>query len=554
MKLFGFHISREKDFQDTPVAPANNGDMNVNATPGFINPYMSVLDLLSGVKDENDLIDRYREVVQTVQEVGMAVEEITSEMVIVDDENEPIVKLKMDNLELPDQIKELIEEQFQYILNLLKFNNHGFEIVRNWYIDGRIYYHVIINPDQPNAGILELRYIDPKKIKKIREIVRQPTENGMPLGLNSIVDIKEYFVYTENPMNEKSTPTLGYSYSPQNGSDAPVPMTKDSVAFANSGLLDPSRRMVISYLHDALRPATELRQMEQSLLIYRMTRAPERRVFYIDTGDLPRGSAEQYVQEIANKYRTKIVYDSATGAVKNDKRYLSMTEDFWIPRMNGSQGTQIDTLEGGQSVGETGDADYFLDRLYKALHVPKSRFSETPSLFGNGTEVTRDEVRFSRFISRLRNRFSMLFEDLLGKQIVLLGVMTPEEWDEYKGEIKYVFQSDNSFSESMKAQLLQMRLSLLNQIDPFVGKYVSRLWVFENILEMGEDEMKEIDLQNEQDPWLIAQQEAEAAANGAPVKEDEDKNDYDFLVESEVELNGSLADYFTKALADLKKS
>ena len=314
--------------------------------------------------------------------------------------------------------------------------------------------------------------------------------------------------------------------------------------------------MVISYLHDSLRPANNLRMMEDALLIYRLTRAPERRVFYIDTGDLPKGAAEQYMQEQANKYKTKIVYDTSTGAIKNDKRYIAMTEDYWIPRMNGSTSTQIDTLEGGANVGETGDADFFLDRVYKALKVPKSRFDDVPSMFSNGAEITRDEVRFSRFITRLRARFSMLFQDILGKQLILTGIMAPEEWEQYRGQISFKFQSDNTFAETVKANLLMQRMGILNQVDPFIGKYFSRQWVFKNILELDDEEIAEIESENETDPWLIAQQEAEAAAQG--LKESivestvESTDDDTFLTESEIELNGSLADYFKMALKDVK--
>jgi hypothetical protein len=500
IKLFGFHITRDNEMQQSPIAPTSDASLNYEATPGFVNPYTSVMDLTGTVKDENELIDRYREIVHTVQEVGMSVEEITAEAIITDDANADVVTVNLEKIEgLPDQIKEIIQENFGIILGMLQFNNFGYEIFRNWYIDGRIYYHVIINPEQPAAGILELRYIDPKKIKKVREIIRAP-DSGQ-LGLNSIVDVKEYFVYTENPAGDNS-PQTRQTYVQH--SEVPVPMTKDSIAFANSGLLDPTRKMTISYLHDSIRPANNLRMMEDALLIYRITRAPERRVFYIDTGDLPRASAEQHVQAQADKYRTKMVYDNQTGKIQNDKRYMAMTEDFWIPRMGGSQGTQIDTLEGGAAVGETGDADFFLDRLYKSLHVPKSRFSEQPSLFNNGAEITRDEVRFARFITRLRNRFSMLFEDLLGKQLVLTGVMTAEEWDEYKALVSFEFQTDNTFSESMRASIMGQRLALLQQIDIFVGKYVSRAWVFKNILQMTEEEMAEIEMENANDPWLIA--------------------------------------------------
>lgn len=491
MKLFGFHITRETDMDLTPaiVAPEQEDSaINYEGVSGFISPYTSILDLDLNVKEERVLIEKYRDLVKTTPEVAIAVDEICAEAIVVDDPSSPVVSINLDQVELTDNIKELITEKFSKIIQLLNFHNKGFEIFRNWYIDGRIYYHVMIDNDETINGIRELRFIDPRKIKKIREIVRN---NDNETGVNSIVDIKEYYLYSENPNLDKSQgPTSGYTFGGQMPQNQVIQMTADSIACSTSGIFDHNRNITLSYLHQSIRAANNLRLMEESMLIYRMTRAPERRVFYIDTGDVPRSKQEQYVQEIANKYRQKITYDSQTGTIKNDKRYMSMTEDYWIPRPSGQQGTQVETLEGGQSVGETRDTEYFLDRLLNSMNVPKSRFSDQPSLFSSGVEITRDELRFNRFVNRLRTRFSMLFEDLVGKELVLSQIMTAEEWDIYKADVTFHFQEDNLFAEALKATSLSTKINILNMIQPFVGIYFSPEYVYKQILDMTDEEIE----------------------------------------------------------------
>lgn len=508
MKFLGFSFGKQATdpYESTAVVAPVNDDSAVqfDGSAGFVSPYSSVFDFDSSVREEKQLIEKYRDLAKNVQEVTSAVEEICAEAIIVDDKSTPVVSINLDQVNgLSDDIKEMIAGSFENILNILNFHNQGFEIFKNWYVDGRIYYYVMIDNDAPENGIQDLRYIDPKRIKKVREVIRSPDNE---LGVNAIVDVKEYYIYSEMPFSEKMNGvTTGYTYGGAGqGNSAPVPMTDESIAYATSGLYDQNRNMVLSYLQTAVRPANNLRMMEDAMLIYRLTRAPERRVFYIDTGDIPASKREQYVQNIADKYRNKISYDATTGAIKNDKRYLSMTEDYWIPRPSNASGTEIDTLEGGQAVGETNDVEYFLDRLYTALHIPKSRFSDTPSMFSSGMEITRDEIRFNRFISRLRNRFSSLFQNLVGKDVVLRQIMTKEEWDQIKVNINFDYQEDNLFSESMKAQSLTQKINIMTMMEPFVGKYFSPEYIWKKVLDLTDEEIKELTAEIEQmDPKYL---------------------------------------------------
>lgn len=491
MKLFGFYISREKDEDITPsmVPPEQSeGIISYDGTSGFISPYTSVLDLDTNIKEERVLIEKYRDLIKTTPEVAINVDEICSEAIITDDRSKATVTVNSDQLQVDDSVKEMIQEAFDVVMKKLNFHNKGFEIFRNWYVDGRVYFHVMIDQDAPENGIRELRFVDPRKIKKVREVQRS---NDVEVGISTISDIKEYYLYSENPnLDKPQGNTAGYVYGGNLPQNAIVKITNDSIAASTSGIIDHNRNITLSFLHQSIRAANNLRLMEESMLIYRMTRAPERRVFYIDTGDVPRSKQEQYVNEIANKYRQKITYDSQSGTIKNDKRYLSMTEDYWIPRPAGQQGTQVETLEGGQSVGETRDTEYFLDRLMESMNVPKSRFSDQPSMFSSGIEITRDELRFSRFINRLRTRFSMLFEDLVGKQLILTQMMTAEEWDEMKVDITFEYQEDNMFAESLKATTLGNKISMLNQIQPYVGIYFSQQYVYKEILGMTDEEIE----------------------------------------------------------------
>lgn len=489
-KLFGFQFASKQARQDNSntrsVVPFDDETASTITTmAGAISPMVSGIDLSGNIKSENERIMRYREIAQ-LPEVDRAVDEIVSEMIVFDDESKPVVTLNMDALEIQDEIKELIEDEFAGVLSLMNFNVKGHQTCRRWYIDGRIHYHKMFDEEKPQLGIQEIRYIDPRKIKRVREIdkslMNQDGTNTMMIPSSAI---SQYWLYSEQGFDTmKTNDSSGYQRSA-------LPMTNESIAYADSGMMDSQNIQVISFLEKAIRAANNLRMIEDSQIIYRLVRAPERRVFYIDTGNLSKQKAEQYVQEIADKHKTKVIYDVNTGEIKNDKRYLAMTEDFWLPRREGSRGTEIDTLEGGNMAGDTSEVEYFSSKLYDALHVPKNRFSEQPSMFDSGAEIGRDEVRFSRFIGRLRMRFNMLFDDILGSQLILKGIMTADEWDMLKTKVRYVYQSDNFFSEQIETNIFLQRVNTLTLIEPFIGVYFSRDFVYQKVLQMSELEAKE---------------------------------------------------------------
>ena len=488
-KFFGFTFaSEEKPIFQTPVTPDKlESTVDITGYGNFFSSDVTQVDVNNGAETENELIRRYREM-SYVPEVDKAIEEITAEAIVTDRHNK-IVTVNLDNVQLSDSIKKKINAEFQTIYKLLSFHNRGYDIFRRWYIDGRIHYHPIIDPNNPRQGIQELRYVDPRKVKKVREIIRKPEASMNNMSL--IQSVREYYLYSEKGVSVAAGPTNA------------VKLTKESIVTATSGLIDPTTQITVSYLHKALRAASNLRMMEDAMLIYRLARAPERRIFYVDTGTLPKGKAEQYVQEIANKYRSKAVYDPKSGEIKNDTRYLAMTEDFWIPRQEGTKGTVIDTLQGGQQVGETGESDYFKQKLYESLNVPMSRFQQEQAVFSQGTEITRDELRFARFIDRLRVRFTQLFEELLCRQVILKGIMNLEEWNEIRSDIIFSFAEDNHFSESLDTQVMQGRVELAQAIDAFAGKYFSKEYIMRNVLRMSveqmQDMLKQIERENLED-------------------------------------------------------
>ena len=493
-RLFGFTFAQqEQPIIPTPVAPDKlESSVDITGYGNFFSPDITSVNVDQGSETENELIRRYREM-SYIPEVDKAIEEITAEA-IVTDRFQKIVQLNLDNVEMTDKIKKRMMEEFAEIYRLLSFNNRGYDIFRRWYIDGRLFYHIVIDPKKPKEGIKELRYVDPRKIKKVREVIRRQDQQ---FGATFIQDVKEYYLYSEKGIQSVSA-----------ASDA-IKITKEAVAHSTSGLIDPTTQITVSYLHKALRAASNLRMMEDAMLIYRLARAPERRIFYVDTGNLPKGKSEQYVQEIANKYRAKSVYDPKTGEIKNDTRYLAMTEDFWIPRREGSKGTEIDTLQGGQQVGETGEPEYFKQKLYESLNVPMSRFQQEQAMFSQGTEITRDELRFARFVDRLRVRFSNLFEELLSRQLVLKGVMTLADWESIKSDVIFAFAEDNQFAESLDTQMMQGRVELAQSIDAFQGKYFSKEYIMRNILRMTQEQMQEMqqqmDKEQREDQALQAQ-------------------------------------------------
>lgn len=498
MKLFGFQIGADKidprledqQRQKSFTLPENNDGAVTVAGAGYYGTYV---DLDGTFRNETQLITKYREL--SIQpEMETALDEIVNEAIVVEDSGTS-VEINLDEVKLTPQLKKRIEDEFNYILKLLNFGNMGHEIFRRWYIDGRLFYHVVIDEALPAAGIQEVKYIDPRRIRKIREIQKMRDPNT---GVELIKRQIEYYLYNERGMIGAGT-NLG------------AKIASDSVVNVNSGIMDPKQTMVLSYLHKSIKPFNNLRMVEDATVIYRLSRAPERRVFYIDVGNMPTIKAEQYVRDIMVKYRNKLVYDSSTGEIKDDRKHLSMLEDFWLPRREGSKGTEISTLEGARNLGELEDVKYFQTKLYKSLGVPVSRLEQNQGFsLGRTTEITRDELKFNKFIVRLRNKFSTLFDDLLRIQLVLKKVCTEEEWNEIKEDIWYDYKKDNNFDEIKDAELLNIRLDTLIKVDPFVGKYYSVEWIRKNILHQTDDDIEEINVQMDQEAKIMAVQQQQA--------------------------------------------
>jgi hypothetical protein len=480
MILFGFEINRAKKKQDDEsvksFAIPQNDDGAVTIQSGAY--YGTYVDLDGVVRNEIELITRYREL--SIQpEIETAIDEIVNEAIVNDDTSKG-VELNLDDLKQPASIKKKINEEFENILKLLDLSNMGHDIFRRWYVDGRMFYHIIVDEANESKGIRELRYVDPRRIRKIREI-QKAKEAGT--GTEIIKSVREYYIYNERGVVGAPT-NLG------------MKIAVDSVVNINSGLMDSKRSMVLSYLHKAIKPFNNLRMVEDASVIYRLSRAPERRIFYVDVGNMSTVKAEQYLKDIMTKYRNKLVYDSTTGEIKDDRKHLSMLEDFWLPRREGSRGTEITTLPGGANLGELEDVKYFEKKLYKSLGVPISRLEPSQGFsLGRTTEITRDELKFTKFIARLRNKFATIFDDLLRVQLILKKVCTEEEWKEFREDVWYDFKQDNNFSELKESELLNNRLANLSVIDPFVGRYYSKEWVRKNVLMQDDKDIKEIDEQ-----------------------------------------------------------
>jgi len=418
-------------------------------------------------------------------ECEMAIDEIVNEAISHSLDGQ-VVDVITDNVNQPETIRKKIREEFKTVLSMLNFNNLADDLFKRWYIDGRIYYHVVVDEKNPKEGVKELRYIDPRKIRKVREIAK---ERDAKTGAMIIKSIAEYYVY-----NDRGTSTQTYTAQVNAG----VRIAPESVININSGLTDAKNTFVISYLHKAIKPLNQLRMVEDAIVIYRISRAPERRVFYIDVGNLPKGKAEQYLRDVMIKYRNKMVYDANTGELRDDRKHLSMLEDFWLPRREGGKGTEITTLPAGQNLGELEDVKYFQKKLLQSLNVPYSRLEpQQGGMIGLGrvSEVNRDEVKFSKFVSRLRNKFTQLFDDALRIQLVLKGICTLEEWEQIKDEIVYDFKRDNDYIEMRDAEVLRERLNLAITVDPFVGKYYSVEWIKKNILRQSEEDIEEMQAQ-----------------------------------------------------------
>ena len=495
--LFGFTIARDQSEEDKTVqqsfSPPANDDGALTITSAAY--YGTYVDLDGTAKNDVELISRYREMAMQ-PEIESAIDDIVGEAIVQDDDGTSI-KLVLDNLDQPTKIKNAIKAEFDIIVKLLNYKSMSQDIFRRYYVDGRLFYHIIIDQENPAAGIKELRYIDPRKLRKIREVKKQKDERT---GVDVMNVVNEYYIY-----NDKVT-----TGSSQNFGPIGVRITTDSIVSVVSGLMDSRRAVVLSYLHKAIKPLNQLRMIEDATVIYRISRAPERRIFYIDVGNLPKLKAEQYLRDIMVKYKNKLVYDSNTGEVRDDRKHLSMLEDFWLPRREGGKGTEIATLPGGQNLGELEDVKYFEKKLYKALNVPISRLNPETSGFSLGRtgEITRDELKFSKFVDRLRNRFTDLFDQALKTQCVLKGVCTAEEWSDFKQNIHYDFIRDNNFAELKEAELITNRLQLLGAVDAYTGRYFSQSWIQRNVLRLTDDEIGE--MQKEMD-------EEKEAGLGLPV-------------------------------------
>jgi len=527
-RLFGFSI---EDGEKTPpgvvspVPPSNNDGSEHYVTSGF---YGSYVDIEGVYKNENDLIRRYRSMA-LYPECDSAIEDIVNEA-IVSDTNDSPVSIDLQNLNASDGIKKIITEEFSYILELLDFDKKAHEIFRNWYIDGRLYYNKVIDQKNPEAGIQELRYIDAAKMRYVRQVKKNPKEalNNLerlagggkdnPQNYN-FPELEEYFVYT--PGNSKSG-AIASSFT--GGSTKGIKMTRDSVTYCTSGLVDRNKGSTLSWLHKSIKPLNQLMMIEDALVIYRLSRAPERRIFYIDVGNLPKVKAEQYLRDVMMRYRNKLVYDANTGEIRDDKKFMSMMEDFWLPRREGGRGTEISTLPGGQNLGEITDIQYFQKKLYRSLNVPETRLQgDSGFSLGRSSEILRDEIKFSKFVGRMRKRFSSMFSDILKTQLLLKNVVTPEDWEYMSDHIQYDFLYDNHFAELKEAELRESRINQATLVEPFIGKYYSQDYVRRNVLRQTDAEIKEQDELIKQeikdgiipDPAEVQAMEMQAMGGGA---------------------------------------
>jgi len=492
-KLFGFSIE-DSDKKSTSIVspvPKNNEDGVDNyVASGFYGQYV---DIEGAYRNEHELIRRYRDMALH-PEVDKAIEDVVNEAIVTDLYDSP-VEVELSNLNASEGIKKKIREEFRYLKETMDFDKKSHEIFRNWYIDGRLYYLKVIDPKNPQEGIQDLRYIDPLKIKYVRQEKRDndkdpyvrinSKENNVP---NPKFD--EYYLYTMKP----NYPT---GMIAQAGKGA-TKISKDSITYCTSGLVDRNKNRVLSYLQKAIKAVNQLRMIEDSLVIYRLSRAPERRIFYIDVGNLPKVKAEQYLKEVMNRYRNKLVYNAQTGEIRDDRKFMSMMEDFWLPRREGGRGTEITTLPGGQNLGELTDVDYFQKKLYRALGVPESRIGADSGFnLGRSSEILRDELQFSKFVGRLRKRFAHMFNDFLKTQLILKNIVTPEDWKQMEDHIQYDFLYDNQFAELKESEMLQNRLSNLATIEPYIGKFYSTEFVRKRVLQQTDQEIEEIDMQIE---------------------------------------------------------
>ena len=497
-KLFGFSIEDTQTQSPTvvsPVAPNNEDGVDHYLTSGFFGSYV---DIEGVYRNEFEMIKRYREMALH-PEVDSAIEDIVNEAIVSDTNDSPI-KIELSNLNASDGIKEKIREEFKYLLELLDFDKKSHEIYRNWYIDGRLYYHKVIDLKKPQEGIQELRYIDAMKMRYVRQQKKKPNDNSNYAKSNvdnpmdyDFPEIEEYFIY--NPKSSYPVGAMGGQPTSSPTQNAGVKIARDSISYCTSGLVDRNKGTCLSYLHKAIKSLNQLRMIEDSLVIYRISRAPERRIFYIDVGNLPKVKAEQYLRDVMMRYRNKLVYDANTGEIRDDKKFMSMMEDFWLPRREGGRGTEITTLPGGQNLGEITDIKYFQEKLYRSLNVPPTRIGgEGGFNLGRSSEILRDELKFTKFVGRLRKRFSNMFSDMLKTQLILKNIITPDDWKIMREHIQYDFLYDNHFSELKDAELMTERLNMAATAEPYIGKYYSQDYVRRKILRQTDEEIIEQDI------------------------------------------------------------
>ena len=487
--LFGFTIGRKEEIEKLKsdnlksFVPPQDNDGALEVAPGGV--YGTYVDMEGTAKSEAQLVTRYREM-STQPEADLAIDDIVNEAIVYN-EKDPAVSIVLDDLKASNSIKNRIRMEFDKVLRLLHFTTNAYEVFRRWYIDGRLYYHIVIDEKNPRDGIQELRQVDPRKIRKIKQPIKSKDDK-----MNAIIT-KGYLEY--------------YIYHPRgiNRSNQGLKISKDSVIFVHTGLLDNRMSMVLGHLHKAIKPLNQLRMLEDATVIYRLARAPERRIFYIDVGNLPKMKAEQYLRDMMVKHKNKLVYDAQTGEVRDDRKFMTMLEDFWLPRREGGRSTEITTLPGGQNLGEMEDVEYFKKKLYKALNVPISRMEpESNFNLGRASEITRDELKFTKFVARLRNRFTQLFDNILETQLILTGVTSRKEWHEMREHIHYDFLEDNHFAELKYSEIMGDRMRLVGEVDSYVGKYFSKQYVRSHILRMTEDEIadedKQMDVEEREEP------------------------------------------------------
>lgn len=522
IKLFGFEIKRSKARQaekmQSVVPPVDpDGAGYVTAAGSHYGTYVN-LGEGDHAKDNLQNIRQYR-ATSIHPEVDAAIEDIVNESITSQSGQSPVT-LTLDHVEgISDSVKKQFSEEFNNIVSMLSFKDLGHDIFRRWYIDGRIYHHLVVDENNLKAGIQEIRPIDASKIRKVKEIKKK---KDPVTGANLIENVNEFYIYQEKP----------------GGMTGGIKLSNDSVSYVTSGLLDVDRKRVISFLHKALKPVNQLRMMEDSLVIYRLARAPERRIFYIDVGNLPRGKAETYMKDIMARYRNKLVYDADTGKVRDDRKHMSMLEDFWLPRREGGRGTEISTLPGGENLGQIDDILYFQKKLYKSLNVPINRLEQEAQFsLGRSTEITRDEVKFQKFIDRLRNRFSMLFTEILKKQLLMKGIIVEEDWQKWQNDIEVDYVRDNHFSELKDTEILQNRLQTLDNVQQYVGEFFSKEWVMKNILQLEDDDLKQMKDQIAQEKQSGEIPSDEEEPNDAGAEEEEE------AAADQQQPNGALADY-----------